>query len=294
MTEFNRVLCLIVTYNPDCDLLRKNIRRGQEECHRVLVVDNSPSLEQQRMLESLCKELDVDLITLGYNSGVAKALNMGFQFAKQNSYSSLLTMDQDSTLDSNYLNEMKTAFSELQSKGLNVGVLAPVPFDRVSGHISKEYSFDSPYVEREIVMTSGNFITVETFAKVGPFDESLFIDYVDHEYCLKLKKNNFKIFMVKNARIEHSLGNVVKHKVGAFNFFSHNYPPIRRYYRARNRLLLYRMHWGWWMVQDQLFFVKDLFKILLAEENKGKKIYASLVGTLHGLVGVRGAYKINF
>jgi GT2 family glycosyltransferase len=47
-------------------------------------------------------------------------------------------------------------------------------------------------------MSSGNLLNLAAFKQVGAYNESFFIDYVDHEYCLRLKKKRFSILTLKN------------------------------------------------------------------------------------------------
>ncbi len=82
-----------------------------------------------------------------------------------------------------------------------------------------------------------------------------------------------------------------QHKIGPLFFFSHNYLPVRRYYRARNRLILYRRHFGSWLFQDQEFAIKDMVKILLVERQKWQKVKATVLGTIDGLLSRMGDFE---
>ncbi|TEB40741.1 glycosyltransferase family 2 protein, partial [Flavobacterium circumlabens] len=57
-----------------------------------------------------------------------------------------------------------------------------------------------------IVMTSGNIVNLKIHEKIGGFEEKLFIDYVDIEYCLKLKKEGYSIANLPNVLLQHELG----------------------------------------------------------------------------------------
>ena len=75
---------------------------------------------------------------------------------------------------------------------------------RMAGHIDHlekllreaDYKTDSTdqtieYPER--VIASGNIINLQAWNKVGRFDNSLFIDEVDHDFCHRLTQEKYKI-----------------------------------------------------------------------------------------------------
>jgi len=288
--ENNRTLAIIVTYNPNGDF-RKNLESLLSQVTAVLVVDNSLDLEAKHYLRTLKKEIPFELLENDLNLGIAAALNRGVAFALENKFDWVLTLDQDSSLSENYIKNMWMALSHATSE--KIGILAPVHFDRKTGYMSRNYAkIKGLIVEKDIVMTSGNLIPTSIFREVGTYDESLFIEYVDHEFCLRIKKNyGYKVVIVPNALLGHSLGDIRQHHWGPWFFFSHNYLPVRRYYRARNRLFLYKKYFGWWILQDQEFAIKDMAKICLVEVNKGSKIWATIEGTLHGFLKVSGSYE---
>ncbi len=280
---------VVVTFNPPDDLL-ESITNLQEFCSQIVIVDNCSTSGLETLAKvSACEHTLI--IQNNFNLGIATALNIGVQHAIDSGAKWILTLDQDTHLFEEALAAMFSAYDR-HPKSERIGILAPIHFDKLTGYQSKLVKgLRGPYTPREIVMSSGNLIPVSTFAKVGLYDDDLFIEYVDHDFCLKTRKANLEIIIVKEAQMAHSLGNVRKHNIGAFFFFSHNYLPVRRYYRARNRLILYRRHFGFWILQDQIFAIKDMLKILLVEEGRWQKIKATLIGTIDGLLSRMGNFE---
>src|SRR5437016_4565785 len=64
--------------------------------------------------------------------------------------------------------------------------------------------------ETEHLITSGSIINLA--ARTGGFDEHLFIDMVDIEYCYKSIAAGYKIIQFKNILLEHRLGTTVYKK----------------------------------------------------------------------------------
>lgn len=284
------VLACVVSFHPGDDFVQ-NLKSILAQGVDILVVDNSENLEVQLRIQAQCNQLGIRCITNLRNLGIAGALNLGVLEAMDRGYSWILTLDQDSLLPESYVNLIKRVWFSSEEKE-KIGILAPRHFDRSTGYQSRDYrKLGGLLSNRDIVMTSGNLIPVSVFSKVGLYDEDLFIEYVDHDFCLRVKKAGLRTVLVGDAHLGHSLGKIRQHHLfpGVF-FFSHNYLPVRRYYRARNRIILYRRHWGLWIFQDQEFAIKDMIKILLVEDKRWEKVKATLAGTFDALLGRLGSY----
>lgn len=289
-SQFKQILCVIVTYNPDIGALAENIRSVKDQVAGILVVDNSTTEKTRESIRKFCLEKKIQLLSNQFNLGIAGALNRSLDWARTHQYDSLLTMDQDSTVCDDYVRNLLSAYTKI-GENKKIGILAPVHFDKKTGYLSRGYRLDrKEFVAKDIVMTSGNLLPLGVFSEIGGFDEDLFIEYVDHDFCLRLKKHGYSIYMVRDARLGHNLGDARKHYLGPYFFFSHNYLPVRRYYRARNRFVLYRRHFGKWILHDQLFALKDFIKIALVEKSKFQKLKATALGTFDGLLGRMGAF----
>lgn len=284
-----KVCAVIVTYNPGKDII-VNVEEVHKYADQIVIVDNGTS-EEKFDFDNVPWPEKVKIIKNDYNLGIATALNMGVRFAFENFFDWVLTLDQDTFLSKTSFDKMVNAYDSYESKN-EVGLLAPVHYDKGTGFQSRYLRYlKEPYAQSNIVMSSGCLIPKATFEKVGYYDDDLFIEYVDHDFCLRIKKQKLKVFLVKDAVMAHSLGNVKVHRLfWKIFFFSHNYLPVRRYYRARNRTVLYRRHWGVWIIHDLEFFLKDLVKILLVEDCKWAKIKATADGFIDGLLGRLGSF----
>lgn len=117
-------------------------------------------------------------------------------------------------------------------------------------------------------MTSGNLLTINAFKKVDPFEEKLFIDYIDIEYCLHSKQNSYHIVQVNSSILNHKLGNPKVYSLGRKRFLSTNHEPWRRYYITRNRIYVWRHYWKIFpdFIKDDFYYmIKELIKIILVE-----------------------------
>ncbi len=226
----------IVLYNPDIDRLKLNIQSVCRDAGHIYLCDNgSDNIADVR--EQFLDFGNVTFIENGKNLGIAAALNILCQNAKNDGYSHILTLDQDSVCGDGMLKLLM-----LYADNGEYGIIAPKEINEgeevpeVKGVICEQYR----------VITSGSLTSLAAWEKVGGFDEALFIDLVDHDFCANLRLNGYKIMMVSAALLYHRLGETKKIlffkktlgwlPVKAFKapLYTHNHSPFRTYYYARN------------------------------------------------------------
>ena len=211
---------VVVWYNPT-NKEKENINSYIKYVDKLYIVDNS---EKENTFENNKK---IHYVFNGENLGIAKALNIGADLALKEKYDWLLTMDQDTSFKNN---DVKKIFEYIKNNDMkNIGIVSPWHDTKL--HIQKpKEEIDYPID----VMTSGNFLNLKIFKKIGGFKDEYFIDGVDIEYCLRLKKYNYNVMRLNKFSIKHNLGNIsykhfLKKELLCLN---HNY--LRVYYRVRN------------------------------------------------------------
>jgi rhamnosyltransferase len=286
-----KICAVFVTFNPEKNLI-KNVEAIKPQVDKVIIIDNASSEESLKFLKQLeaSDSSKIQILYNKYNLGIATALNQGSHLAIQANYEWIITFDQDSFADIGFVETLLNEYKN-SSDPENIAILAPIPFDQTTGFSPKPYcDLKEGHVVADSVITSGSLIKLSAVQQVGFFDDNFFIDYVDHDFCLKLRKFGYRLLLVPKARLAHNYGNPKLHKVIGFSFFSHNYPPKRRYYLARNRIVAYKRHRKIlkWILHDSIASLKDIFKIVLVESQKIEKLNAILVGTIDGLLGRMG------
>lgn len=253
----------------------ENIKYYLPLVDKLYVIDNTPNQSHEKYLP---KSKKIEYYTYN-NIGVAKALNLGASFAVKEGYTWLLTMDQDTVFPSSILKEMKRVI-EIENT-TNIGIVTPWHHTKLNVEKPKE-KIDYP----QDVMTSGNLLNLDIWKKIGGFNEDFFIDGIDIEYGLRLKKNGFKIMRLNYLEIEHDLGDIfyVKGKLCT------NHSGIRRYYMNRNYHYIYDLY-----KDTDLEFCKFLIsnyktmlKVILFEKKKFSKVYGFILGYIHYKKGIKG------
>ena len=83
----------------------------------------------------------------------------------------------------------------------NVGCLTCNIVDRNFSIEKKETGFE----DIDYCITSGSLMNVEITLSVGGFDESMFIDKVDCDVCINLKKHGYRIVRIDYEGLLHEI-----------------------------------------------------------------------------------------
>lgn len=266
---------VVVLYNPD-DTVWLNIQSYLYHVDMLIVVDNS-DVKNMLLVSQLDKCSNVVYIDNDGNKGIATALNIGAKRAITAGASWLLTMDQDSRFEGLSLTKLISWADSLPSVH-KVGVLSPV-----HGTVNVRAALDASVKTNndelmayavDTVMASGNLINLAAYQKVNGFLDKYFIDCVDHEYCLKLKRKAYQIIVLPSSLLEHNLGDMAYVILFGHKIYYTNHSATRRYYITRNRLdLVYRYGlYSPFFVANELYkLLGEWLKILLFEEHKWQK-----------------------
>jgi len=267
---------VVVLYNPD-DTIKNNIMSYLSYLKKLYVIDNS-DVYNSALVSELKAMNHIEYIDNQGNKGIANALNMAANLAIRSQMEWLLTMDQDSKFEDGAMNKMLSYIAS--PDGCNASIVAPLHV--IPNKIYEENQDDLPQPVLT-VSTSGNMLNLQAYKNCGPFLEKLFIDAVDHEYCLRLNSMGYKVMRLPSVRLLHNLGELKMEVVFGIKttVTHHNY--IRRYYITRNRLFvsqLYRRKYPKWYRRQTISLWRDLIKIVFAERDKLRKLKAVYRGVL--------------
>jgi rhamnosyltransferase len=273
-------IAVVVSFHPTVDIIQ-NIACTLEQVSKVIVVDNE-STPGSRKLLSQFKSDRVDVIFNEKNLGVGAGFNQGVRWGQANGYVWFLLLDQDSRPTNGMVAELLKAATSLNHFGL--AMVGPHHEDFISEWPPKN---PSPVEPVSLLITSGCLLNMQILQKIGFYDERMFIDHVDHDYCLRFQKQGGVCLRINTATLLHRFGEArIKRFLGK-NFFLQDYSPFRRYHMMRNRIVLYKrygMFKGDWFWLDVKIAIKDLVKLTLFENEKRAKFSAVIRGFVDGLL----------
>ena len=297
MVSRSDICAVVVTFFPQPESADTLLALAPQVGH-LLVVDNGSSPETFQPIERVARELGATVLRLGSNFGIAKALNIGLRHAREQGCSWLATFDQDSYADTGMLAIMGLALADYPQAG-QVGLIAPVHIDRRASVVIADRYREASGATWHVIrttMTSGNLVNVAVAEQVGGFDASLFIDYVDHEFCLRLRHRGFRILEASGAQLSHALGHLEMHALGAVRTGITHQSALRRYYMTRNRLLVWRQYWRWepaWVLRDMRRFLTESVGIVLFEKDVHAKVRMMWRGICDASRNVRGEFDAS-
>ena len=285
------ICAIVISYNPAQELL-ENLTALAPQVAEVVVVDNGSATASEAVLVQIAGVAGCRLIRNGDNLGIAAALNIGVRYALAAGYDWVATFDQDSTVTDSYFVALLDAWEQCPFRD-TVPLVSPRYRDRSTGTISSyggKHTHDV-FVEVQSTITSGNLVQTAIFQRVGFFDESFFMDCVDHEFCLRLRRNGCRLIESRQAILLHSLGSMELHYLLGKQFKVYNHSPVRRYYNVRNRVVTYKRYlssFPGWIVHDLFNLSREVGGIILFEKDALLKLAAICRGALDGIAGKMG------
>lgn len=273
-TNISQIFAGIVTYNPDIDLLKKNLAAIKKQLEEVVIVDNySDNVEDVRILAN---QYNCQIVENNKNRGIAAALNQIFRVGKKLGYKWVLTLDQDSECPEEFCNVL-SRFFDVED---NVAVVAPVIVDRKNGIIGHNPAGE--YQAVRTCITSGSCTRLSAWDVVGGCDEYLFIDSVDFDFCYRLRKAGYKIIQTNKTKLLHSIGDTYETSLLHIKYLEHS--AFRYYYIARNNIYYPRknelyLH----VVRGFLRDIQIILHIILFEKDKINKIKRTVKGLVDGV-----------
>jgi rhamnosyltransferase len=289
-----KIAATVVFYNPEDDIF-DNISSYITDVEKLIIIDNSTKYNLGLINKLKNTFSNIEYINNNGNLGIATALNIGCMKAIEYNFEWILTMDQDSKFI-NFEHYKKCLFS-LNNQD-NIALIAANTMWHAKEHLPSHPTCN--YEEKFLVITSANFLNLNLFESIGRFEDKLFIDMVDHDYCIRAQEKKYKIYYFKDVLVEHSLGNLFKRKNlitrKVKNKIEHN--PQRVYYITRNFLYTWKQYSDIFPKEFNLIktinilFIHQITKIILYEDQKLKKIYAKFLGLTHFLMSKYGKYDI--
>ena len=287
----SRVCAVIITYRPDAGVPQR-ARLIADQVGEVVVVDNGSGSAFDETLLRLLKTPNLTVLRNDTNLGVGAALNQGVQWAKDQGHRWVLLLDQDSVPFETMVADLCQIYGELgaASRDVLLGAnfrdinsrkpwLNPAAFPR---HSSIDFT---------AVATSGTLLPISAFDTVGPFRSDLFVDLIDREYCLRARSRGYRIAITVQPLMLHAVGRQTKRRILWRTVWPTNHPPRRRYFYARNTVLLVREYGAsdpQWALSAVSGLVKTVILILLFEDRKLSKLIFSARGIIAGLRGRTG------
>lgn len=290
MQQIKLAAC-VTLYHPETTTAA-NIKSYINAVAHLYIIDNGGG---EPVIAELQPEIIAGLGTvLSYpdNAGIARPLNDVLELC-QGHYDFLLTMDQDSSFPAGTMEVFASEISRFD-------------WEHTLGIAARGIAYDAPLPKVDSlnwtpmyqIITSGSIINVTNALTIGGFNEDLFIDRVDQEFCLRGRNYGYISYLCP-------AGIYMRHQIGAPMVCTgilglgrreltsvHNH--IRNYYIFRNKLYVLVHYWRLapaFMLQQYVYIpLRELIRIVLFEPDKRRKLQAIARGVWDFLRGKMGKY----
>src|SRR6266576_1107507 len=296
-----RVASVAVSWNGRAILpgLLESLLNQTQSLSELIVVDNAST---DGTIELLNEQFpSVKVIRLTTNEGVSGGYSAGLEYALGRNYDWVWMLDQDSRPLPSTVEKLLAAAEAFPDRD-KLGLIAPLSIDEAtrapnSLFLWKEGQIEVPTASAgevltlvDMVISSGSLIRREAVIKAGLPRKDLFMDFVDYEHCLRLRRSGFLIAIVNQCVMPHTIGQprTVKFLGKLKNWITHT--PWRDYYKVRNRAFVV-----WHQVPSiraKLFvvrqFLKQMIGSLLYDPEKVRRIHFMWRGLWDGIRGRLG------
>lgn len=188
------------TYEPDVGQVSVLVENLAATGCEAAVYDNSHSPETRALIAQLCAEHSIQYLSSGTNEGTAGALNALLARAAELGREWLLYFDQDSSPSAGFVARVEAVTRDIASDVALVG-------SRIQHRSDHKAQVPGQGVApARFLIASGTVMRISALRQVAGFDETLFLDLVDHEMCLRLRRAGYRLLVDHERHIEHDIG----------------------------------------------------------------------------------------
>lgn len=251
MREF-KLCAIIVFFRPNSDQVT-NAERISTFCP-VIAIDNSDTvLPTTKVLQ---------YIHLGGNKGIAVAQNIGVQIARERGFEYVIFLDQDSEISASAIDKLTEIFIKKKNVDADLGAIGPLVVNKETGKLYKNNIDKDRLTMVKSMISSGMIVPMNVLDEVGGFEETFFIDMVDHEWCWRCVNKGYHLYIASEIQLMHQVGNGVTNIMGLQFIWS---APFRYFYKYRNSIWLFSRSYVpiSWKIRTFLRMPLDLFIFLI-------------------------------
>ena len=261
-----KIIGIIALYNPtvaDFANVEKYVD-GLDECLLMDDSGNNNLSECKAFIERHPRR--VLYIPNETNIGLTKSVNRGFDKAISDGADWVLVMNPDGAFENDAIGIYRDYIENHDCS--NVAIIVP------------QYNFDRHPRQAGIGFKtvtyadmSGSLYNTNVLKRIGLYDPKTFFYGLDAEYCLRVKKNNYKMIECSAAVLHHQPAHTETLKIGNKAIFRYGKDvPVRYYYQFRSG---YYIHYLYHDFKQDAFMIYKFLKVIFLFDNK--KEYLRLI-----------------
>lgn len=225
-------IALVTLYFPD-ENVKKNILQLSNYVDKVILLDNTPNSDNSALFVGIGKR---EYIAYKENLGLSKAFNRYLKTLTENCY--IIFFDQDSFCPENLVEQLKNDYQICCEKLGRKGIIGPSYFEKNANRLmipKQKKLVEKGIYEVKSIITSGMFTELDVIKSAGFWNDEIFLDMADWDFCWRVIKSGFFCCLSTNIVLSHSLGKSVHHIAGSE---IEEWDSFRVYYQTRDCLYL--------------------------------------------------------
>lgn len=250
---------IVVSFFPESAVIDRLLKSLSSQVGCLILVDNGGGGNAAASIRD--HGVNIEYIKFEKNLGLGFALNAGFERAASLGVKYVATFDQDSDPPADLIADLMNVHEKLELRGVNCAAVGPVFFDRREAvkqyfpfYFEKRGLINSAMrgvwlddiVETDALITSGMLVRTDVWVKGNHYDDGLFVDYTDTEWCFRARAKGYKLFGCIHVEMGHAPSDAPPARILGLSFF--RYSPLRRFYYFRNTVkfcLAPYVSWPW-------------------------------------------------
>lgn len=234
--KYPKVSIIILNYNSWEDTIEciESIKDITYPNYSIIIVDNKSCDDSVINLKERFPSLKI--IESNKNLGYASGNNIGIEYALKDNSEYICILNNDAIVDKNFLEPLINIFDtcndvaavgpciccyndrdKIQAMGANINLYTGLAQARAKG---REYvNFKNKIQDVDYLGGACFLVKSEIFIKIGNIPENYFLFYEETEFCLKIKRANYRLLCVGESRVYHKGSATISKFKGLSYFF---------------------------------------------------------------------------
>ena len=281
--DLNNITFIIVSFKSENVI--HSCLNSLPQISKKIVIENSRNTKLKEELESKYDNIEV---LINHNIGMGASNNIGILQSKtQFAY----ILNPDTKLNVSTIDKL----IEAADKIVDFAILSPLCSDsRFPNYkiYEKKSNLNNNIIEVDTIDGFSMLINKSKFNN-SFFDENIFLYLENDDICLRARKNNQKIYIVKNSLIDHlgaSSSNIKD---------SYEFDLLRNWHWMWSKFYYNKKHSGFLLSTIKIFpnflsaIIKYIFYLLLFKNQKRKIYKMRLLGIINAFIGKKSFYRID-
>ena len=279
--NLENITFVIVTFKSE-KVIYECINSLPKESNKI-VIENSKNIKLKEELENKYDNIEV---IINENIGMGASNNIGIKRSKTK-YAYII--NPDVKFNNNTLENLFKAAESIS----DFAIISPINSD--SNYPNYKKSNDSKTIDENIISVDyvdgfSMLINKEKIQEENFFDENFFLYLENTELCLRVKKNDQNIYIIKNSIINH---------LGESSIVSKDLEYLRNWHWMWSKFYFNKKYYGHInaLSKVMLNLLSGMFKYVLYSilfNAHKKKIYLMRVcGLYNSIIGKKSWYRIN-